>query len=362
MSRVEAGRPKVVPHFTPAERAARGKAARVKVPRTLQAEIEIPRDRDPVALLEEQAVTRAPELVPIRYGRMLSSAFAFYRGGALIMATDLSRTPNSSIRTQLCGDAHLSNFGTFGSPERTLVFDINDFDETAPGPWEWDVKRLAASFAIAGRDNGFSQKEREAAVLATARSYRKAMTGFAAMRNLQVWYASLPMEQALREFKAGVDPKRLKKAEADIAKARTRDSMHAYEKLTHLVDGEPRIISDPPLIVPMVELFPPGKSRDQIESEIRDLFRGYRDTLGSDLRALARSVPLRRPSPQGGRGRERRHPRLDRPLPGRRRPGSPLPPNQGGAAVGARAVRGQERVPESRPAGRRRAAVNAGRH
>ena len=286
MSRVEAGRPKVVPHFTPAERAARGKAARVKVPRTLQAEIEIPRDRDPVALLEEQAVTRAPELVPIRYGRMLSSAFAFYRGGALIMATDLSRTPNSSIRTQLCGDAHLSNFGTFGSPERSFVFDINDFDETAPGPWEWDVKRLAASFAIAGRDNGFSPKEREAAVLATACSYRKAMTGFAAMRNLQVWYASLQMEQALHDIKAGADPKRLKKAEANIAKARTRDSMHAYEKLTHLVDGEPRIISDPPLIVPMVELFPPGKRRDQIESEIRDLYHGYRDTLGSHLRAL----------------------------------------------------------------------------
>ena len=286
MSRVEAGRPKVVPHFTPAERAARGKAARVEVPRTLQAEIEIPRDRDPVALLEEQAVTRAPELVPIRYGRMLSSAFAFYRGSALIMATDLSRTPNSSIRTQLCGDAHLSNFGTFGSPERTLVFDINDFDETAPGPWEWDVKRLAASFAIAGRDNGFSRKEREAAVLATARSYRKAMTGFAAMRNLQVWYASLPMKQALREFKAGVDPKRLKKAETDLAKARTRDSMRAYEELTHLVDGEPRIISDPPLIVPIVELFPPGESRDQILSEIRDRLHGYRGTLASDLRAL----------------------------------------------------------------------------
>ena len=286
MSRVEAGRPKVVPHFTPAERAARGKAARVEVPRTLQAEIEIPRDRDPVALLEEQAVTRAPELVPIRYGRMLSSAFAFYRGSALIMATDLSRTPNSSIRTQLCGDAHLSNFGTFGSPERTLVFDINDFDETAPGPWEWDVKRLAASFAIAGRDNGFSRKEREAAVLATARSYRRAMTGFAAMRNLQVWYASLPMKQALREFKAGVDPKRLKKAETDLAKARTRDSMRAYEQLTHLVDGEPRIISDPPLIVPIDELFPPGESRDQILSKIRGRLHGYRGTLASDLRAL----------------------------------------------------------------------------
>ena len=272
MSKVEAARPKVIPHFTPAERAARGKAARAKVPRTLQAEIEIPRDRDPVALLEEQAVTRLPELVPIRYGRMLASAFAFYRGGALIMATDLSRTPNSGIRTQLCGDAHLSNFGTFGSPERTLVFDVNDFDETTPGPWEWDVKRLAASFAIAGRDNDFSHKEREAAVLATIRSYREAMTGFAAMRNLQVWYASLPMEQALREFRAGVDPKQLKLAEADVARSRTRDSMHAYEKLTHIVDGEPRIINDPPLIVPIVKLLPPGKSRDQIENEIRDLF------------------------------------------------------------------------------------------
>ena len=286
MSRVEAARHKVLRHFTPAERAARGKAARAKVPRTLQAEIEIPGGRDPVALLEEQAAKRAPELVPIRYGRMLSSAFAFYRGGALIMATDLSRTPNSGIRAQLCGDAHLSNFGTFGSPERILVFDINDFDETAPGPWEWDVKRLAASFAIAGRDNGFSHKEREAAVLATIRSYREAMNGFAEMRNLQVWYASLPLEQALHELAAGIHPRRLKKAEADVAKARTRDSMHSYEKLTHLVRGEPRIISDPPLIVPMVELFPRGESRDRIENEIRDLFGHYRLTLASDLRVL----------------------------------------------------------------------------
>jgi uncharacterized protein (DUF2252 family) len=286
MSGVEAARHKIFPHFTAAERAARGKAARARVPRTLQAEIEIPGDRDPIALLEEQAATRDPKLVPIRYGRMLSSALAFYRGGALIMATDLSRTPNSSIRTQLCGDAHLSNFGTFGSPERTLVFDINDFDETAPGPWEWDVKRLAASFAIAGRDNGFSHKEREAAVLATVRSYREAMHGFAAMRSLEVWYASLPLEEVLRELAAEVKPKRLKKAGADLAKARARDSMHSYEKLTHLVHGEPRIISDPPLIVPMVELSPRGESRNRIEKEIRDLFSHYRLSLASDLRFL----------------------------------------------------------------------------
>jgi uncharacterized protein (DUF2252 family) len=283
MSKLEA---KVVPQFTRAERAARGKAARAEVPRALHAEIDVAEGRDPVALLEEQAATRVPELVPIRYGRMLVSPFAFYRGGALIMTTDLSRTPSSGIRTQLCGDAHLSNFGLFGSPERNLVFDINDFDETAPGPWEWDVKRLAASFAIAGRDNGFSGKEREAAVLATVRSYREAMAGFAAMRNLQVWYASLPVEQALREYTAGIDPKQLKKQEADVAKARTRDSMHAFEKLTRVVDGEPRIISDPPLIVPIDELLPPGESRDQIESDFRFLVRTYRRTLTSDRRVL----------------------------------------------------------------------------
>ena len=154
-----------VPHFTRGERAARGKAARAEVPRSTHAQIEFPAGRDPVALLEEQAATRVPELVPIRYGRMLVSPFSFYRGGALIMASDLSRTPVSGLRVQLCGDAHLSNFGVFGSPERTLVFDMNDFDETAPGPWEWDVKRLVASFAIAGRDRGFSKKERRTVAL-----------------------------------------------------------------------------------------------------------------------------------------------------------------------------------------------------
>jgi hypothetical protein len=195
-----AKQPRVVPHFTVGERAARGKAARAEVPRSSQAGIEFPTLRDPIALLEEQAVSRVAELVPIRYGRMLASPFAFYRGGALIMAADLSRTPNSGMRVQLCGDAHLSNFGVFGSPERNLVFDINDFDETAPGPWEWDVKRLAASFAIAGRENGFSEGERRTVVLATVGSYREAMAGFAGMRNLDVWYSNLPVEQAFREF------------------------------------------------------------------------------------------------------------------------------------------------------------------
>lgn len=278
--------PKVVSHFTRAERAARGKAARAEVPRSVQAEIDFPAGRDPVALLEEQATSRVPELVPIRYGRMLVSPFAFYRGGALIMASDLSRTPNSGIRVQLCGDAHLSNFGVFGSPERNLVFDMNDFDETAPGPWEWDVKRLAASFSIGGRENGFSEKERRKVVLDTVRAYREAMSMFAEMRNLDVWYAHLSVEQAMAEFTAGIDPKRVKKAEADIAKARTKDSMHAFAKLTEVVDGEPRIISDAPLIVPIAELLPAERDRDALEAESRSIIRSYRRTLETDRRHL----------------------------------------------------------------------------
>jgi uncharacterized protein (DUF2252 family) len=256
------------------------------VPRSAHAEIEFPEPRDPVALLEEQAVSRVPELVPIRYGRMLASPFAFYRGGALIMAADLAPTPSSGLRVQLCGDAHLSNFGVFGSPERNLVFDMNDFDETAPGPWEWDVKRLAASFAVGGRENGFSETERRAVVLDTLRAYRESMTAFAQMRNLDVWYAHLSVDQAMAEFSAGVDPKRLKKAQAVIEKSRTKDSMHAFEKLTHLVDGEPRIISDPPLIVPIDELTPAATEREALEEEMRNLIRSYRRTLETDRRHL----------------------------------------------------------------------------
>ena len=277
---------KVVPHFTRVERAARGKAARTEVPRATHAQIEFPAGRDPVALLEEQAASRVPELVPIRYGRMLASPFAFYRGGALIMASDLARTPTSGLRTQLCGDAHLSNFGVFGSPERTLVFDMNDFDETLPGPWEWDVKRLAASFAIAGRESGFSAKERRAVVLDTVRSYREAMRTFAAMRNLELWYSHLSVEQAFAEFARGVDPKRLKKAEANVAKARTKDSMHAFEKLTTEVDGERRIVSDPPLIVPIDELIPAEREREAFQGEIHELIRSYRRTIETDRRHL----------------------------------------------------------------------------
>src|SRR5262245_33802465 len=267
-----ASAPRKVEHFTRGERAARGKAARAEVPRRVNGEWEpSPHRPDPVDLLEEQAVSRVPELVPIRYGRMLASPFAFFRGGALLMATDLAATQTSGLRVQLCGDAHLSNFGVFGSPERNLVFDINDFDETAPGPWEWDVKRLAASFAVGGRERGFSDAERKTVVLDTVRSYREAMTKFAGMRNLEVWYADLKVEQALREFNAGVARKRVKKAEADIAKARTRDSMQAFEKLTHFVDGERRISSEPPLIVPIDELLPRDTDREALHEQIRAL-------------------------------------------------------------------------------------------
>ena len=239
---------------------------------------------DPIDLLERQAATRLPDLVPIRYGRMLDSPFSFYRGGALIMASDLASTPRSGLHAQLCGDAHLKNFGAFGSPERRLVFDVNDFDETLPGPWEWDVKRLAASVAVAGRDNGHSADERRTAVLDTVRSYRDAIRGFAVQNKLDVWYARLDAEDDLgRDFRRELDPKRGLKA--DIAKARSRDNLQAFEKLTHVVDGEPRISADPPLLVPVAELLREVE-RHEVEAEMRLLLRGYARTLDSQVRHL----------------------------------------------------------------------------
>jgi uncharacterized protein (DUF2252 family) len=285
-SRPAAAPPAPVLHLTRPERVARGRAARAELPRTTHAQIDFDAPRDPIALLEEQAESRVPELVPIRYGRMLASPFAFYRGGALIMAADLARTPTTGLRVQLCGDAHLSNFGVFGSPERNLVFDINDFDETAPGPWEWDIKRLAASFAVGGRENGFSENERTETILQTARAYREAMTTFSEMRNLDVWYAQLPVDQAIAEFTAGVSPKKLKKAQAVLEKSRTKDSMHALAKLARPVDGSQRIVSDPPLIVPIDELLPTPMERDAIEEQMRQLVRSYRRTLETDRRHL----------------------------------------------------------------------------
>jgi uncharacterized protein (DUF2252 family) len=276
----------LVPHLTVAERVARGKAARSEVPRSSHAAFEPMIDRpDPIALLERQAESRVPELVPIRYGRMLVSPFAFYRGAALIMASDLAATPRSRLTVQVCGDAHLANFGVFGSPERRLIFDVNDFDETLPGPWEWDVKRLATSLEVAGRDRGFSRKQRALIVTRAARRYRDAMRRFAGESNLAVWYARLDVEEQLARVRTGFREAQVKRTEKNIAKARARDSMSAFSKLTKPVDGEPRIISDPPLVVPVEELFPEATAA-QMMDVVADFVRGYRLSLQSDRRAL----------------------------------------------------------------------------
>ena len=283
--------PQVV-HLTPEERAAHGKEARASSPRSSHAAWEPPAGRkDPVALLEEQATTRVPELVPIRYGRMLVSPFTFYRGAALVMAADLASTPASGLTVQACGDAHLSNFGLFGSPERSLLFDINDFDETYPGPWEWDVKRLAVSLAVAGRHNGFSTKERATVVADTIGAYRTAITQFAGMRNLDVWYSRAEVQEGLPRLRAVLDEKNLRQAEKIVEKARTRDSMQAFDKLTRVVDGEPRIVSDPPLIVPMEELFPEADAA-RFQEGMRQLLREYRRSLIGDRRHLLEDFRL----------------------------------------------------------------------
>ena len=273
-------------HLTPAERAARGKAARTGVPRSSHAGFTPSEQRpDPVALLEEQGTSRVPELVPIRYGRMLVSPFTFYRGAALIMAADLAGTPSSGLYAQLCGDAHLSNFGVFGSPERHMIFSVNDFDETLPGPWEWDVKRLVASLAVAGRDRGFITAVRRRILLACAREYRTAMTRFAGMSNMAVWYAHLDVEALLDQLRPQFEAKRVKNVESTLAKARTRDSVQAFAKFATEVDGEPRIMSDPPLIVPVEELLPDA-DRKEVINELAMLLRTYGKTMESDKRHL----------------------------------------------------------------------------
>jgi uncharacterized protein (DUF2252 family) len=266
-------------------RAAFGREARRNVPRSSHAGWTPPADRaDPVSLLEEQATTRVPELVPIRYARMLVSPFTFYRGAALLMAADLATTPNTGITVQICGDAHLSNFGVFASPERSLVFDINDFDETLPGPWEWDVKRLAASFEVAGRHRGFRDAQRDAIVRASVRGYRERMRLLAAAGVLEAWYDRLDSERLeawLRQERDAnrVDTKQVKRTEAALAKARGRDSVHAFTKLVRVIDGELRIAADPPLIVPIEDLTGEGRTREDDERAMRELLREYQTTL-----------------------------------------------------------------------------------
>ncbi len=274
-----------VEHPSEAERAARGKEARAETPRSAHAAWEPQPDRpSPVDLLERQAQTRVPELVPIRYGRMLVSAFTFYRGAAYLMASDLSRLPRTGLTVQLCGDAHLSNFGAFAAPDRRLVFSINDFDETHPGPFEWDVKRLVASFAVAGRDRGFDDKQREAVNLAVGRSYREAITRYAAMKNLDLWYSRVGIEDLLAEVRSAATAKERKRAEKNVAKTRAKDSLRAFAKLTEIVDGEPRIISDPPVVTPIEDLL--GDRLDEFEDFLHGVLRGYRRTLSGDRRRL----------------------------------------------------------------------------
>ncbi len=268
-----------------ADRVARGKDARVVAPLGSHAQFRPEGSRDPVGLLLGQAKSRVPELVPIRHGRMLVSPFTFFRGAALPMAADLAGTPASGLRVQLCGDAHLSNFGAFASPERSLVFDVNDFDETLPGPFEWDVKRLAASFSVAGRDNGFPVKDRRRIVLAAAEGYRSAMREFAQQSLMGVWYAYLDIQQTLDQYRSQIKAKRLKAGEKLLAKAHTRDSLQALDKLTTVVDGRRQIIADPPMIVPIEEVFADVQA-DALQAQLRAVLGKYRRTLQSDRRHL----------------------------------------------------------------------------
>ena len=265
---------------------ARGRAERKATARSKHADFVPPvRRSDPIALLESQAVSRAQDLVPIRYGRMLVSPFTFFRGAALVMANDLASTPTTGLRVQLCGDAHLANFGMFGTPERRLVFDINDFDETAPGPFEWDIKRLAASLEVAGRDRGFTALERTAAVRSAVAGYRTAMAEFARQTNLEVYYASLDVDLTLEAYRPRVTKAMLARTEATIAKARTRDSMHAFAKMTEWIDGEPRIKNDPPLVI-RAETFMTPEFAERFTEWVRDGLRSYRNTLETDRRHL----------------------------------------------------------------------------
>ncbi|MGO8884996.1 MAG: DUF2252 domain-containing protein [Streptosporangiaceae bacterium] len=284
-------RAETVEQLSRADRVARGKDARAVTPLESHAQFAPDGPRDPVGLLLGQAQSRVPELVPVRHGRMLVSPFTFYRGAALPMAADLASTPASGLRVQLCGDAHLSNFGAFASPERNLVFDVNDFDETLPGPFEWDVKRLAASLAVAGRDNGFPAKARRKIVLAAAEGYRTAMLGFAGQTFLEVWYAHLDIEQVIGEFRSQMKGKRFKAAEKLLAKAHTADSTKALRKLTTVTDGRRRIISDPPMIVPIEEVFADVQA-GAIYEQIRAVLGEYRCTLQSDRRHLLEQFTL----------------------------------------------------------------------
>lgn len=276
-------------HKTLAERIALGKAVRSKVPRSAHAAWNLSDDRpDPIDLLEGQAAGRVPELVPIRYGRMLVSPFAFYRGAAVIMASDLATLPNTGQHVQLCGDAHLANFGGFASPERELILDLNDFDETLPGPWEWDVKRLAVSLEIAGRERNFDGKTRHNLVVAAVREYQRAMNEFAGMRNLDLWYMHLNPEEIQARWGMSTKHKAIKELKSDLAKGYHHDNLRAFEKFTHRVNGKLQIAPNPPLIVPVEDLYN-EEDQEPIEDILLRLLRSYKASLQPDLRHLLES-------------------------------------------------------------------------
>jgi len=276
----------VVAHLTAEERMARGRAARAAVPRSSHAAFKpAPKRPDPVELLERQAASRVPDLVAIRHGRMLASPFAFFRGAALVMAADLASMPQVGIQTQICGDAHLANFGGYASPERRMIFDLNDFDETLPGPWEWDLERLVASLAVAGRHNRYSAADRKSIVLAAAAEYRTAMGGFASMPTLDVWYSHVDVDQVLPEVKPEVPATGYRALTEELTKARRLDNERTFSKLAQTVDGNPRLVSDPPLIVPLFELYPKAKA-EEVQRALQQVVRGYRASLSSDRQHL----------------------------------------------------------------------------
>ncbi len=271
------------------ERVRRGKGARTVVPLDALADTGPTEGRpDPLDLLEQQATIRVPELIPLRYGRMSDSAFAFYRGSALVQAHDLATTPDTGLRVQLCGDAHLSNFGVFGSPERRLLFDLNDFDETLPGPFEWDVKRLLASVELAGRANDFSRKERRQAVLGAARAYREAVREFAGQASLAVWYAHASVDDMIDELLTSLPGRSVRRTRATISKARSSDHLKAVGKLTALVDGHRRFVADPPLLVPLRDLM----DENHAALRMHELLVQYRTSLQDDRRHLLEQYRL----------------------------------------------------------------------
>jgi uncharacterized protein (DUF2252 family) len=278
--------PQTSERATPKQRRAAGRARREAAPLGSHAEFSRPAEaKDAVTLIEEQSADRVPELVPIRYGRMLQTEFSFFRGAARVMAADLAGTARSGLDVQMCGDAHVSNFGFYGSPERRLVFDANDFDETLPGPFEYDVKRLVASLVVAGRDNGLSRKRCRTIAVAAGASYRKAMAEFAAERDLEVWYSHVDADELQQQFASRLDDARRKRLQRALDKSRSRDTLQAFGKLTEVVDGRLRLRAEPPLIVPLRDLLPDTEGQD-LTARFRDLIADYSASLQVDHRTL----------------------------------------------------------------------------